>query len=70
MRRSIVLPADIRTALGGTRASTLIVEARFAFTAGITFNAAARSTLDAAQRRHVSAAAQATRTAFTARGLR
>ncbi|MFG2039045.1 M36 family metallopeptidase [Dactylosporangium sp. NPDC048998] len=60
---------DIRTALGDQRATTLIVEAQFAFTPDTTFAAAAQATVDAAQRLYGSAAARATRSAFTARGL-
>ncbi|MEU7869898.1 M4 family metallopeptidase [Dactylosporangium sp. NPDC049140] len=60
---------DVRSALGDTRATTLIVEAQFAFTPDITFRAAAQATVDAAQRLYGSAAAQATRSAFSARGL-
>nr|BFE60295.1 hypothetical protein GCM10020063_048210 [Dactylosporangium thailandense] len=60
---------DIRSALGDTRATTLIVEAQFSFTPDVTFRAAAQATVDAAQRLYGSAAAQATRSAFSARGL-
>ncbi|MGI5179412.1 M36 family metallopeptidase [Dactylosporangium sp. CA-152071] len=60
---------DIRVALGDTRASTLIVEAQFAFAVDTTFAAAAQATVDAAQRLYGTQAAQATRTAFVARGL-
>jgi len=60
---------DIRGALGDTRASTLIVEAQFAFAIDTTFAAAAQATVDAAARLYGSSAAQATRAAFTARGL-
>ncbi|MFF5230783.1 M4 family metallopeptidase [Dactylosporangium sp. NPDC000521] len=60
---------DIRAALGDTRASTLIVEAQFAFTVDTTFAAAAQATVDAAQRLYGAPAAQATRAAFVARGL-
>ena len=60
---------DIRAALGDTRASTLIVEAQFAFAVDTTFAAAAQATVDAADRLYGASAAQATRAAFTARGL-
>ena len=60
---------DIRAALGDTRASTLIVEAQFAFAVDTTFAAAAQATVDAAGRLYGASAAQATRAAFTARGL-
>jgi Zn-dependent metalloprotease len=60
---------DIRNALGDTRATTLIVEAQFAFTVDTTFAAAAQATVAAAQRLYGASAAQATRAAFTARGL-
>ncbi|WP_433088086.1 M4 family metallopeptidase [Dactylosporangium sp. CA-052675] len=60
---------DIRSALGDTRATTLIVEAQFSFTPDVTFRAAAQATVDAAQRLYGSAAARATRSAFSARGL-
>jgi len=60
---------DIRSALGDTRATTLIVEAQFAFAPDVTFHAAALATVDAAQRLYGSAAATATRNAFSARGL-
>ncbi len=60
---------DIRAALGDTRAGTLIVEAQFAFAVDTTFVAAAQATVDAAQRLYGTSAAQATRSAFAARGL-
>ncbi|GAB3868424.1 M4 family metallopeptidase [Dactylosporangium cerinum] len=60
---------DIRAALGDTRASTLIVEAQFAFAVDTTFAAAAQATVDAAARLYGPTAAQATRAAFVARGL-
>jgi hypothetical protein len=60
---------DIRAALGDTRASTLIVEAQFAFAVDTTFAAAAQATVNAAQRLYGTSAAQATRAAFAARGL-
>ena len=60
---------DIRGALGDTRASTLIVEAQFAFAVDTTFSAAAQVTVAAAQRLYGPAGAQATRAAFAARGI-
>ena len=60
---------DIRTALGDTRATTLIVEAQFAFAPDTTFAAAAQATVDAAQRLYGPTTAAAARSAFTARGL-
>ena len=60
---------DIRTALGDTRATTLIVEAQFAFAVDTTFAAAAQATVAAAQRLYGNAAALATRNAFAGRGL-
>jgi hypothetical protein len=60
---------DIRTALGDTKATTLIVEAQFAFTVDITFHDAALATVAAAQRLYGSRAAAATRAAFEARGI-
>jgi zinc metalloprotease ZmpB len=60
---------DIRAALGDVRASTLIVEAQFAFAVDTTFAAAAQATVDAAARLYGTSAAQATRAAFVARGL-
>ena len=60
---------DIRAALGDARATTLIVEAQFAFAVDTTFAAAAQATVDAAARLYGSSAAQATRAAFVARGI-
>jgi hypothetical protein len=60
---------DIRRALGDTKATTLIVEAQFAFAPDTSFAAAAQATVAAAQRLYGSAAAQATAAAFTARGI-
>jgi hypothetical protein len=60
---------DIRRALGDTTATTLIVEAQFAFAADTTFAAAAQATVAAAQRLYGSRAAQAAQAAFAARGL-
>jgi hypothetical protein len=60
---------DIRTGLGDTRATTLIVEAQFSFTPDITFAAAAQATVDTAQRLYGTAAANTARAAFAARGI-
>ena len=60
---------DIRRALGDTKASTLIVEAQFAFAPDTTFRAAALDTVAAAQRLYGSSAARAVTAAFHARGI-
>jgi Fungalysin metallopeptidase (M36) len=60
---------DIRSALGDTRGTTLIVEAQFGFTVDTTFAAAAATTVAAAQRLYGTAAANAVRAAFHARGI-
>ncbi|GAA2017572.1 hypothetical protein GCM10009740_01320 [Terrabacter terrae] len=60
---------DIRRALGDTKASTLIVEAQFAFAPDTTFRAAALDTVAAAQRLYGSSAAKAVTAAFHARGI-
>jgi hypothetical protein len=60
---------DIHTALGDTKASTLIVEAQFAFTVDITFHDAALATVAAASRLYGNQAANAARQAFQARGI-
>ena len=60
---------DIRTALGDVRATTLIVEAQFAFTADTSFAAAARATVAAAQRLYGSTVARSVTAAFAARGI-
>lgn len=60
---------DIRTALGDTRASTLIVEAQFSFAKDTTFNAAAKATVAAANRLYGAAAANTVTKAFADRGL-
>jgi hypothetical protein len=60
---------DIRSALGDTKATTLIVEAQFAFTVDISFHDAALATVAAAQRLYGSAAAGAATAAFHARGI-
>ena len=60
---------DIRTALGDTKGTTLIVEAQFAFAPDTTFRDAALATVDSAQRLYGASAARAVTTAFTARGI-
>ncbi|GAB3888593.1 M4 family metallopeptidase [Terrabacter terrigena] len=60
---------DIRTALGDTRASTLIVEAQFAFAPDTSFRDAATATVAAARRLYGAAAANAVTRAFQARGI-
>ncbi|MGI5202195.1 M4 family metallopeptidase [Spirillospora sp. CA-108201] len=60
---------DVRQALGDARASTLIVEAQFAFAPDTSFEAAAEATVAAAQRLYGAAAARAARDAFAARGI-
>jgi Zn-dependent metalloprotease len=60
---------DIRQALGDARASTLIVEAQFAFAPDTSFKAAAEATVAAAQRLYGATAAGAAREAFAARGI-
>jgi zinc metalloprotease ZmpB len=60
---------DIRRVLGDTKATTLIVEAQFAFAPDTSFAAAAQATVATAQRLYGSAAAQAAQAAFAARGL-
>jgi Thermolysin metallopeptidase, alpha-helical domain len=60
---------DIRGALGDTRATTLIVEAQFAFTVDTTFAAAAQATVAAARRLYGASAAGVTSAAFAARGI-
>jgi len=60
---------DIRTALGDTRASTLIIEAQFSFTADTSFRAAALATVAAAQRLYNNSVANQVRAAFVARGI-
>jgi Zn-dependent metalloprotease len=60
---------DIRSALGDTKATTLIVEAQFDFTVDITFHDAALATVAAADRLYGSAAAATVRSAFVARGI-
>jgi zinc metalloprotease ZmpB len=60
---------DIRTALGDTKASTLIVEAQFDFAPDTSFAAAATATVASAQRLYGASAANAVRAAFQARGI-
>jgi hypothetical protein len=60
---------DIRSALGDTRGSTVIIEAQFGFAPDTSFAAAATATVAAAQRLYGSAAATTVRAAFVARGI-
>jgi fungalysin metallopeptidase (M36) len=60
---------DIRTALGDRTASTLIVEAQFAFAPDTSFRAAALATVAAARRLYGARAETVARSAFTARGI-
>lgn len=60
---------DIRTALGDTRGTTVIIEAQFDFAPDTSFHAAALATVAAAQRLYGTSAARATQAAFTARGI-
>ncbi len=60
---------DIRTAVGDTKASTLIVEAQFAFAPDTSFRAAALDTVAAARRLYGASAANAVTKAFQARGI-
>ncbi|MEU8123961.1 M4 family metallopeptidase [Spirillospora sp. NPDC049024] len=60
---------DIRQSLGDTQASTLIVEAQFAFAPDTSFKAAAEATVAAAQRLYGAKAAKAAEAAFAARGI-
>ena len=60
---------DIRQQLGDTEASTLIIDAQFAFTPDITFRAAAQATVASAQRLYGTQAARVTQAAFAARGI-
>ena len=59
----------IHQALGDVRASTLIIEAQFAFAPDTSFRSAALATVAAAQRLYGTSAATATTSAFHARGL-
>jgi Fungalysin metallopeptidase (M36) len=60
---------DIRSALGDKTASTLIIEAQFAFAPDTSFHDAALATVAAAQRLYGAQAAAATQAAFRARGI-
>ena len=60
---------DIRTALGDTKASTLIVDAQFDFAVDTSFADAATATVAAAQRLYGTSAANAVRHAFQDRGI-
>jgi zinc metalloprotease ZmpB len=60
---------DIRGALGDTKASTVIVEAQFAFAPDTSFRDAALTTVATARRLYGNSAANATRAAFEARGI-
>jgi hypothetical protein len=60
---------DIRKALGDTRATTLIIEAQFDFTADTSFRAAALATVAAAKKLYGTRAEASVRAAFTARGI-
>ena len=60
---------DIRGALGDTKASTLIVEAQFAFAPDTSFRHAATATVAAARRLYGAGAANAATRAFEARGI-
>jgi hypothetical protein len=60
---------DIRTDLGETKATTLIVEAQFAFAPDTSFGNAALATVAAAQRLYGTQSAGAVRGAFASRGI-
>jgi hypothetical protein len=60
---------DTRTALGDTKASTLIIEAQFDFAPDTSFRDAATATVATAQRLYGKTAASATRQAFVDRGI-
>lgn len=60
---------DIRNALGDATASTIIIEAQFAFAIDTSFADAAHATVAAAQRLYGNSAANAVRNAFAARGI-
>ena len=60
---------DIRTALGDTTATTLIVDAQFDFAKDTSFHDAALNTVAAAKRLYGNKAENATRAAFEARGI-
>jgi hypothetical protein len=60
---------DIHEQLGDTKASTLIINAQFAFSPDMSFRAAAQATVATAQRLYGTQAAQVTQAAFAARGI-
>jgi len=60
---------DIHNALGRTTANSIILEAQFGFAPNTTFAAAANQTVTTAQSLYGTAAANACRTAFQARGF-
>ena len=60
---------DIRTGLGDTKATTVIVEAQFAFAPDTSFHDAARATVDAAQRLYGTQPARTVEAAFVNRGI-
>jgi hypothetical protein len=60
---------DIRNALGADKATTLIVDAQFAFAVDTTFAAAATATVNAAQSLYGKSAAKVVQQAFTDRGI-
>ena len=60
---------DIRSALGDSRATTLIIDAQFDFAPDTSFRDAALATVAAAQRLYGSRAESAARAAFQARGI-
>jgi Zn-dependent metalloprotease len=60
---------DIRGALGGTRADTIVLESHFSFAPDTTFSAAAATTVATAQRLYGTSAATAVAAAFADRGF-
>lgn len=60
---------DIRTALGDTKGSAVIIEAQFDFAPDTSFAAAASATVAAAERLYGRSAARAVTSAFQARGI-
>ena len=60
---------DIRGALGGTKADTIILESHFSFAPDTTFSAAAATTVATAQRLYGTSAATAVAAAFADRGF-
>jgi Zn-dependent metalloprotease len=60
---------DIRTALGDTQATTLIIDAQFDFAPDTSFHDAALATVAAAKRLYGNKAESATLAAFRARGI-